>query len=254
LYAKAFSAESAFVGHVLHTATATSMKVSWEAPEYSDELTGYQVSLWFKEVGNGDDENPVWDADELVLYGRQTLSPGVRSALFGCSDGLATIDCLSPYTHYFVEIAVLRGNVLESPLTFYTETLKRVRDQVEMFAHSGDIFVVFLSDKAMLYGPNTPIEDTIFINASMVTTNGDFYLSLRNSTVQSLSPSTFHLRMSDEDFKYFIDAVVYSGSIYSERVLIFGRNVQTTLPVVGYSLSISPTRHLSFTICSSDQL
>jgi hypothetical protein len=195
----------------------------------------------------------MWDADELILVGRQVITSGMHHALFGCSGEQAASDCLTPYTHYFVEIAVLRNNVLEAPFAFYTATTKLVRDQAEMFSHSGDIFVVFLRDHPVVYSAITPIKDTIFSNASLTTENREFYLSLRNSTVQSLSPSMFHLRLSDADYHFVLETVVYSGAVYSERVFMYGRDVQVTLPVIGYCKFVRIV-FMTFTLCSPVQL
>jgi hypothetical protein len=234
MLATTLGARSNLVSHVLQLSTATSIELAWDAPEYSDGVTGYQVSLWFQEIGNADVSNPTWDVDQRILFGRQSISSGVHRVFFGCSDEQTVGDCLTPYTHYLAEIAVIRDSVVETPFSLYLATKQLVRDRVEMFSHSGDIFVVFLRDQPVVYSAITPIEDTIFSNASLTTEYKEFYLSLRNSTVQSLSPSMFHLRLSDADYHFVLETVVYSGAVYSERVFIYGRDVQVTLPVIGY--------------------
>jgi hypothetical protein len=239
MFAKAFGADSALASHALYTSTDKAITLSWDAPEYSDGLTGYQVSLWYKDISNGDVVDPMWATNELIRFGRQNLSSSAREAFFGCSDEQSTIGCLIPYTLYLVEVAAIRNNFVETPLTFYATTAKLSRDQVEAFAHSGDVYIKFQRNQTVFYGPNTPIAETIFTNASIKTINNDFFIDLRTSTIQSISSSTFLLRLSDEDFKFILDTVVYSGAVHYTRVFNYGIGEQKTLPVIGFCLLFS---------------
>jgi hypothetical protein len=239
LVAKAFEASSRFVSHVLDSRQASSISISWEAPEYLTGLVGYQVSLLYLEPGNGGLANPSWNASQLQVATRVSLPSTEVSVIFGCIEDSNSSECLLPFTLYRVEISVVREGGAESPLVHYTSTLPfstRQHDYAEVFGSSGDLFVVFQHNQSELYAPGTSIQQTMFAGARVTSKNRDVDLDLRNSTVQSLSASRFWIRLSDADFYWLLHDVIERLD-YSEWTLSFGSAVQTDMPVIGYGLS-----------------
>jgi serine/threonine protein kinase len=101
--AKTFDASSSLINSVVTQSTNQSITVSWQAPEYSHGILGYNVELAYVHFGSIDSSQR-----ELTLVKSIRLPLTQRLVMFGCLSFIDSSSCLFPATSYFIDVSAIR--------------------------------------------------------------------------------------------------------------------------------------------------
>ena len=121
MIAKTFDVNSPFVNSIESSSLDTIFHMSWGAPEYSKNIIGYNVSIYHKQHGNAGATNPTWGSVGSTLVTSFQLPLTQLSFSYGCTD-LTANDCLTAFTTYLVQIAVIRTTGQDQPKNVYVST------------------------------------------------------------------------------------------------------------------------------------
>ena len=219
---KTFDASSPFVNHVTPIATNQSLAVYWQPPEYIAGIAGYQVTVLYLVTGNGGITNAAWNVSRLNMVATFQIPLTQLSIFVGCTDGVS--GCLAPDTTYLLEFTVVREGVSSTSFV-YTSTKKTViaarkDNTAAMSLYIGPISVTLLSPISAVYS-NTPINETVFANATLISARGDIKMTLYTSTVTSFGQHNVSISMTPEERRDLIKKV-YAIASFSPLSLKFG--------------------------------
>ena len=221
---KTFDASSPYVNHVTPLATNQSLSVYWQVPEYSSGLVSYRIRVLYLGYGNGGASNAAtWNVSKLNVFATMQLLASQTSFFVGCDDGGS--GCLVPYTKYVLEFTGVRDTGDDMPVYVYTSTkhtviAARKDNTAAMSLYIGPISVTLLSPISAVYS-NTPINDTVFANTTLISARGDIKMTLYTSTVTSFGQHNVSILMTKEEHREMIKRV-YAIASFSPLSLKFG--------------------------------
>ena len=237
MIAKTFDVNSPFVNSLASTSLDTIVSVSWNAPEYGNELIEYAVSIYYSQLGNAGINDPQWGASGATLVTSFQLPLTQLSFTYGCTD-LAAKDCLAPYTTYLISIAVIRTSGTDEPKAFYVstqQTITSLHNSSSIYLYALTITMNFTVTVPQ-YAANTPINATLLHPLSLHTTRGDLSINLTQSTVFSVSNSSIRVTLSLDEYKSIVSTFYEPSFLFTPFVLQYGTS-RTTEPSSVYCLS-----------------
>jgi hypothetical protein len=224
---------------VTWTATHDAIRLSWEAPEYTDGLNGFEVTVSYQYEGNGDEFFPSWDVSELIFLGRSQVSSLSSSISIGCTlDGAELSVCLSAYTIYYVEIIGLRENGADEPQIFYISTAKLEKssyDHSEVYIYSGDVFVRYLEPIGWFSNSTVAIGASPFAGARIESPSRDLVVELNDSSVTSVSLNEFRILMSHSEYASINTQISRPEFTFTSMSLVYADG-QKSLPLYEFCL------------------
>ena len=225
LISTTYNAASFLIGNVETISFDTMISVSWNAPEYSDELIGYAVSVFFKASGNAGVADPQWGASGSTLLSSFQLPLTQLSFSYGCTD-LTASDSLAPFTTYLVDIAVIRSTKTDVPKSIYVSTqhtIASLHNTSSIYLYAVTITMNFTVAMPQ-YAAGTPINATILHPLNLHTTRiEDLNVNLTQSTVESVSNTSMKVTLSLSEYKLITSATIYNPSfLFTPFVIEYG--------------------------------
>ena len=221
LVAKTFDATSPFVNSIAVNVFDTIMSVEWGEPEYSDNIVGYAVRIYYRQLGNAGNADPQWGASGSTLVTSFQLPLTRPSFTYGCTD-LTAKDCLTAYTTYLVAISVIRTTGQGAPSNVYVSTqhtIASLHNTSSIYLYALTITMNFTVN-VPVYSVLTPINSTFLSPLSLRTTQvQDLNIVLTHSTVQSVSNTSIKVTLSLSEYA-FITTTVYNRSFLFTPFLI----------------------------------
>ena len=240
MIAKTFDVNSPFVSSVQVSSLDTTLSVSWGAPEYADGLIGYSVSIYYRQHGNAGVANPAWGSSGSTLVTSFQLPLTQLSFTYGCTD-LTASDCLTPFTTYLVEIAVIQTTGVDSAKGVYVSTQHKIaslHNSSSIYLYGLTITMNFTVNVPM-YGESTPINETIIYPLNLhMTQSENLSINLTESTVRSLSNTSIQVTMSLSEYLAIAARTIYNSSFVFTPFLLQYGSLQVTQPCSVYCLCI----------------
>ena len=239
LVAKTFDASSPFVSNVMTEALDTILTVSWGEPVYNDDIVGYSLSIYYLQPGNAGVSNQQWGASVSTLVTSLMLPLTQRSLTYGCAD-LSASDCLTPYTTYLVDIAVIRTTGHDAPRSLFVST----QHPIESLHNTSSIYLYALTITMNFtvsvpwYGQSTPVNATFLHPLNLHTTrSADLSINLTRSMVTSVSSTSIKIILSLPEYEYITAATIYYPPfLFTPFMLRYGP-AQTVEPCSVHCLS-----------------
>lgn len=226
--AKTFDSSSPFVSHVQMMSTSNSITVSWLEPEYAEHIIGYSLRVLYNQLGNGDATNyRQWNVSMLSVFDSRSLTLSQTSQTITCSSTVSS-RCLSPFTTYVLEIAVIRETGHDMPSYYYVSTQKVpvVKKNTAAFnLHAAHILVSFLNGvEALPVG--TRLVSTAYSPAYITSQNSDLLFGLNRSTIESVSSNVVKITFSEDEYSLILKQLLSLS--FSPLTLHYGQS-QTIL-------------------------
>ena len=120
ILAMVYTATSLIVTSVVSTSTESSLSLSWHAPAYSDNVIGYDVSIFSSGLGNAAEPTGAWNVSNSQLVASARVALTATLYAYGCAN--STVDCLTAFTTYLVQISVIRTTGQDAPFPLYVAT------------------------------------------------------------------------------------------------------------------------------------
>ena len=222
MIAKTFDVNSPFVNSVVSSSLDTIISMSWGQPEYNTDLIGYSVSIYYKYLHNAGVANPTWRPSDSTLVTSFQLPLTQLSFTYGCID-LSAGDCLTPFTTYLVDIAVIRTTGQDNPKGVYVSTQHTVaslHNTSSIYLYALKITMNFTVN-VPTYTTGTPINETFLHPLNLHTTQiADLNINLTESTVQSVSDTSIVITMSLAEYEQMAFSTIYNADFVFTPFLI----------------------------------
>ena len=164
------------------------------------------------------------------------------SLTYGCTD-LSAGDCLTPYTRYLVEIAVIRTTSIGTtakgaPKSVYISTQHSIasgHNSSSIFLYALTITMNF-TVAVPFYGESTPINATFLHPLNLHTTKEDLNIDLTQCSVYSVSNSSIKVVLSVSEYEYIVSTIYARSFLFTPFLIQYG-SAQTVEPCNVHCLS-----------------
>ena len=232
MFTKTFDASSPFVNNVQTWSIDTMLSVSWGEPEYSDGIVGYNVSIWYAQIGNaGIARAQTWNISTLNLVTSFDLTLAQTSFVYGCT-ALGASDCLWPFTTYVVGVSVIRQTGVDVPEYIYVSTMATAvasHNTSSLFLYGGRINMHFVG--AVPMSANATIGSTFLSPVRLINEKGDLSLNLTESTVVSSSNTSVHIFLSGAEYLSLVSTIYLPAFTFSSMTLLYGNGQSIPLSI-----------------------